>query len=703
MGSRVERLVAGGTCLVLAAADDAVPTVLHFGPPLPGDPAGLMDANRPQRLPASPDMPVPLSLLPVHGLGFFGRPGFVASRPAGDWCFAFRATMRSVDGAIVVELVDGAGGVAIAIHLALDPESGVLSVATSLTNRGAAPLRLDWLAALALPLPPALNEVLLQEGRWGAELSPGRFSLDHQQELLRTSRCGRTGHAGSPTVVVGEAGFGETTGRVIGCHLAWSGNHQLAVEVLPDGSRQLQLGEWLLPGEVTLGPGEVYPAPLVYAAWSGQGLSGVSQRFHAHIRRRIARPQPRPVHLNTWEAVYFRHEFEELGAIAEAAAGLGVERFVLDDGWFGRRDDDCTSLGDWAVDSRKYPDGLGPLIAHVRGLGMGFGLWVEPEMVSPESALYRAHPDWVLAVPGRERPTGRRQLVLDLTRPEVFEHTLGWLDALLNDHAIDYLKWDHNRDLAPAASAGRPAARAQTLAVYRLLDTLRARHPAVVIEACASGGGRMDLGILARTDRFWPSDNNDPLVRQRVQRGASLVFPLEVLGAHVGPSPSHQTGRRTALQCRCRTALFGHLGLELDPRRFSAAEATAVRGEILLYKRFRDLLHSGRLWRLEIAAPAVMGQLVVGADGSEALAQLVCSEQPGFSLAPPVRLPGLDRQAGYRLELVEPWPEPAAATLPDPAFWRGRPVLDGGSLAEVGIRLPLTMPETIWLLYLERV
>jgi len=604
---------------------------------------------------------------------------------------------------MVVELVDAVGGVAITIRLALDPESEVLSVATSLTNRGEAPLRLDWLAGLALPLPPMLSEALLQEGRWGGELSPCRFPLDHQQELVRTSRHGRTGHAGSPTLVVGEAGFDETRGRVIGCHLAWSGNRQLAIEVLPDGSRQVQLGEWLLPGEVTLGPGEVYMAPPVHAAWSDRGLSGLSQRFHGHIRQRIARPQPRPVHLNTWEAVYFRHDPAELMAIAEAAAGLGVERFVLDDGWFGARDDDGTSLGDWAVDRRKYPGGLAPLIAHVRGLGMGFGLWVEPEMVSPESALYRAHSDWVLAVPGRERPTGRRQLVLDLTRPEVFEHTLGWLDALLDDHAIDYLKWDHNRDLAPAAAAGRPVARAQTLAIYRLLDRLRARHPGVAIESCASGGGRMDLGILARTDRFWPSDNNDPLVRQRVQRGASLIFPLELLGAHVGPSPSHQTGRRTALQFRCRTALFGHLGLELDPRGFSPAEAAAVRAEIQLYKRFRDLVHTGALWRLEVARPAVMGQLVVKADGSEALAQVVCSEQPGFALVPPVQLPGLDRQARYRIELVEPWPMPAAASLPDSTFWRGRPVLDGGSLAEVGIRLPLAIPETIWLLYLERV
>jgi alpha-galactosidase len=293
--------------------------------------------------------------------------------------------------------------------------------------------------------------------------------------------------------------------------------------------------------------------------------------------------------------------------------------------------------------------------------------------------------------------------VLDLTRPEVGRHLFEQLDDLLRAHDIAYLKWDHNRDLAPAASRDRPAARAQTLAFYALLDRLREAHPSVEIESCAGGGGRADFEVMTRAERFWASDSNDAIERQRIQRGASLLFPLEVIGAHVGAVPSHQTGRVTSLCFRARTAMFGHIGLELDPRQLTDAERVELAQHIALYKRFRRLLHGGRLWRFGLGDPGGFGQIVVAEDGREALAQMVRLDQAPFAHAPPVKLPGLDRRARYRLELVEPWPQTAAGHLTDPAFWRAGPVVDGAALGELGLRLPLAWPETIWLLHLERV
>jgi alpha-galactosidase len=305
--------------------------------------------------------------------------------------------------------------------------------------------------------------------------------------------------------------------------------------------------------------------------------------------------RPRPVHLNTWEAVYFNHDDATLRALAEHAAALGVERFVLDDGWFPGRPNDHSGLGDWWPDPLKYPQGLGPLIAHVLGLGMAFGLWVEPEMVNPNSDLFRAHPDWALQVAGQSLQLGRLQLVLDLSRPEVGDYLFDKLDALLRENRISYLKWDMNRDLAQAADArGQLAYAKQIPALYALLQRLRAQHPAVEIESCASGGGRMDLGILQHTQRFWTSDNNDAVSRIAIQSGAARLFPLEVLGAHVGPAPAHTTGRSQSLDLRCAVALFGHMGVEADVRKFTEAEAQTLATWIGIYKSWRAVLHGSR-------------------------------------------------------------------------------------------------------------
>jgi alpha-galactosidase len=420
----------------------------------------------------------------------------------------------------------------------------------------------------------------------------------------------------------------------------------------------------------------------------------------AHVLGGRLRSRPRPVHLNTWEAVYFDHDVGALKSLADAAAAVGVERFVLDDGWFRGRADDRAGLGDWTADPAKYPQGLTPLIDHVRGLGMAFGLWVEPEMVNRDSDLARAHPDWILGVDGRDQPLGRGQYVLDLANPAAFEAIADTLDALLASHEIAYLKWDMNRDLTHARSRGRPAVHAQTLAVYALIDRLRSAHPQVEIESCASGGGRIDFAILARTDRVWASDCLDPFDRQAIQRSLSIFLPPELIGSHVGAARSHTTGRSASLALRALTALFGAMGVEADVRAMGGSEREGLTRWIALYKRWRPLIHGGALRRLDHPDPGCFC-IMVG-DGDDALVSIAQVESPISALPAPLRLPDMG---------------PAAWTvqrLGDTAGWRrrmkrapatalGEPVtLTGGLLARPGLPLPVLQAGDCALFHLRR-
>jgi alpha-galactosidase len=397
---------------------------------------------------------------------------------------------------------------------------------------------------------------------------------------------------------------------------------------------------------------------------------------------------------NTWEAVYYDHRLERLTELADVAARIGVERFVLDDGWFRHRRNDTAGLGDWYVDESVWPDGLGPLIRHVRGLGMEFGLWVEPEMVNPDSDLFREHPDWVLAQPGRLPPSWRHQHVLDLVNPAAYAYILERLDALLTGNDIAFLKWDHNRDLLEPDHGGRPGAHAQTLAIYRLLDELRARHPDVEIESCASGGARVDLGILARTDRVWASDTNDALERQHIQLWTQLLLPPELVGSHVGPMEAHTTGRRHSLSFRAATALFGHFGIEWDIASASAEERDALAAAIAVYRDLRPLLHGGEVVRADHADPSALLHGVVAPDRSEAVFAYV--QLTASTLATPgvARLPGLDPDRAYRVEpIMVAGPPRTSQIRPPPWYADGGVTVTGRLAAEAGVQLPLLTPE----------
>ena len=492
------------------------------------------------------DEPVRRGLLPEAAAGYRGRPGLSGFRRGrAVWPSLQLESVRPYAGpvgaAVEISCVDGEAGLAVRSELMLDG-AGVLHLRHDVTNTSDRPLELSQLHAV-LPVPAAAQEIGDFTGKWSGERAPQRLPLGFGC-WSRENRRGRTAADSAYLTMAGTPGFRHRTGEVWAVHLAWSGDQVNWVEAHPDGTRVLGAGELLEPGEITLGPGESYRTPWVLAVHSLDGTDGLSRRLHRSIRSRSTHPStPRPVVLNTWEAVYFDHDLDTLTRLAEVAAELGVERFVLDDGWFGGRRDDTTSLGDWTESAEVWPDGLGPLAERVAALGMQFGLWVEPEMINPDSELYRAHPEWVLADPDRLPPIVRHQLVLDVARPEVADYLFDHLDRLVKTRGIAFLKWDHNRDAVIPVHDGRPGVHAQTLAVYALLDRLRAANPGLEIESCASGGARVDLGILERTDRVWVSDCNDALERQHIQQGTRALLPLELMGCHVGPPRSHTTSR----------------------------------------------------------------------------------------------------------------------------------------------------------------
>jgi len=718
-------LRAGGTAVLLDLAGPGLPRVLHWGADVdlpasslavvvaalePGVPPGTLDAPWPLTVlpgaadgwpgrptvrgwrPASPPTPAPVPASSPSEHGEFGVPPNSAAYPR------WTTTATAIDlaaASVRVESADAELGLGLVLALALTP-SGTLVVDVTLSNLGRGFYVLDGITPV-LPVPSRAGELLDLAGRWCREHSPQRSQLNVGIRARETWR-GRPGHDGTPLLVAGTPGFGFGHGEVWGVHVACGGNSVHLVERVPEGYAVLGGGELAQPGEMVLAPGEAYTAPTLVAAWSDTGLDGLSARLHDHVRARPSHPSsPRPLTLNVWEAVYFDHDLGRLTGLADRAAAMGVERFVLDDGWFLGRRDDTSGLGDWTVDPDVWRDGLHPLVDHVRGLGMQFGLWFEPEMISLESEVARAHPDWVLAAPGRLPRAARHQYVIDLANPDAYVHVLGQIDALCTEYALDAIKWDHNRDLSEPVHTGRPGAHAQTAALHRLLDELRARHPGLEIESCASGGGRSDLATLARTDRIWASDCTDPVERQAIQRWTGLLLPPELVGAHVGAPVSHTTGRASELSFRLVTSLFGHAGIEWDITTCSGDELERLRDWAGLYKELRGLLHSGVTVRADDAGEGVLLHGVVsGAGPDEAVYAYVRLASTVDVIPPRLLLPGLDPTRTYRVQARGEVPSRVRAQTP----WLEKGVeLPGAALTRIGLAAPLLSPDQAVLLH----
>jgi len=412
----------------------------------------------------------------------------------------------------------------------------------------------------------------------------------------------------------------------------------------------------------------------------------------------------RPVTLNVWEAVYFDHDLDRLADLARRAAALGVERYLLDDGWFGSRRDDHSGLGDWTVSAEVWPDGLGPLVDTVTGLGMQFGLWFEPEMVNPDSEVARAHPEWIMATPGHWPVESRHQQVLNLGIPGCYAYIRDAMLAVLDSYDIAYLKWDYNRDLVEAGTqpGGEPGVHAQTLATYRLIDELKAAHPGLEIESCSSGGARVDLGILERTDRVWVSDCIDPLERCQMNRWTTQLIPPELMGSHIASGRSHTTGRIHTLGFRAATALFGHLGIEWDLARATDVELAELRDWTAFYLEHRELLLGGDLVRVDHPDPSIHLHGVVAPDRSDAIFSYTPVSRSEVSRPGALRFPGLDPGRAYAVSPVLIGERPHGHEVP--AWWKHRDfgdgsgpypgtVVPGSVLAVTGLQGPGLDPE----------
>ncbi|MFE0170716.1 alpha-galactosidase [Streptomyces sp. NPDC059002] len=489
-------------------------------------------------------------------------------------------------------------------------------------------------------------------GRWGAESRLTRSDLTYGEQTIG-SRRGHTGHAHLPWVALDAEGASEEYGEVYSCALAWSGSWRITVHQLPDGAVQISGGVGHDDAGVTvLRPGTAIVTPVFAALWSDGGFGGASRAWHAYQRAHVIPDAGtvRPVLYNSWEATGFDISEEQQRVLAHRAARLGVELFVVDDAWFGGRVSDRAGLGDWTPNPDRFPGGLTPLADEVHALGMRFGIWVEPEMVNPDSDLYRAHPDWVQHQPGRARTEFRNQLVLDLSRADVRAYLWRQLDELLSGAPVDYVKWDFNRSFTDAGRPGDAGLSepwwSHTWHLYDLLDRLRAAHPTVSFESCSGGGGRVDLGILSRTDQVWTSDNTDPLDRLAIQHGFSQLHPARVMAAWVTDSPNVQLNDRvSSLRFRFVSAMAGVLGIGGDLARWSEDELAEAREWVDLYKEIRPLVQFGDLYRLRSPESGLSAVQYVLGDHAVVLAWLR-AQSYGQEQAP-VRLRGLDPEAVY--------------------------------------------------------
>jgi alpha-galactosidase len=615
------------------------------------------------------DEPVRIAVLPEHWTGWLGRPGLSGSRAGRDWSPKFATTALRVDGdehssesaglvatdgptEIEVDAVDEVAGLALTITLGLTA-GGLLRARAAVTNTGADGYELQGLTP-AFPVPPVAREVLDMCGRWGKERIAQRSPLQVGVHL-RENRKGRTGADAATVLHVGTPGFSFQQGEIWAVHTGWSGNHVHYAEQLSTGEQVIGGGELLLPGEVILDAGQTYTSPWLYGSY-GAGLDEVARRFHRFLRARPNHPSTtRPVTINVWEAVYFDHDLDRLVDLAERAAALGVERYVLDDGWFGSRRDDHSGLGDWTVSPEVWPNGLHPLVDKVTELGMEFGLWFEPEMINIDSDVARAHPEWVMATGDRLPVESRFQQVINLGLPDCYAFIRDAIFAILTEYDIGYIKWDHNRDLVDAGTqpVGRPGVHEQTLAFYRLLDEIKAAFPGLEIESCSSGGARVDLGVLERTERVWVSDCIDPLERQEMHRWTTQLIPPELMGAHIASGESHTTGRQHDLDFRAATAIFGHLGIEWDLSKASDTELADLGVWIGFYKEHRDLLLGGELVRVDFPDDSLNAHGVVSADKSSAIYSLVSVARSPLVSTGRVPLPGLDPDRHYRVVPVQ--------------------------------------------------
>ncbi|RKX68982.1 MAG: alpha-galactosidase, partial [Spirochaetes bacterium] len=466
-------------------------------------------------------------------------------------------------------------------------------------NNSETAVDINHASSASMDFPGDDMDMITLNGSWGRERNLHRRAIAPGIQSIE-SRGGTSSHQHSPFIALASRDATETNGTVFAASLIYSGNHRHLVEQDQYGSLRLQCGINPNGFSIHLPPGESFDTPAAVLAWSDSGLTGISDNFHPFVRHYLLpalwRDRDRPVIVNTWEARYFDVNSQNILELAEQGKEIGGEVLVLDDGWFENRKDDKRALGDWVPDSVKFPGGLSDAVNKIRNLGMGFGIWVEPEMVNRDSELFRRHPEWILGSTGRKPVLARNQIVLNLGKSEVVEHLLDVLSGLFSSTPISYVKWDMNRYMAETDEPETP--HRYMLGLYRLWSTLVSRFPHILFEGCAGGGGRFDFGSLAYMPQFWTSDQTDAVERQRIQFGTSVMFPPETMGAHVSAVPNHQIGRITSAESRGLTALCFNFGFELDLTIESEKDKAVYSRLSRLYKKYRTLFRTGRFLRL---------------------------------------------------------------------------------------------------------
>ena len=599
-----------------------------------------------------------------------------------------------------VTLRDAATGLEVELLYGVFADTDVIARAVVIKNGGQSPMRLDKVSGLCLDLPFGPWDLMHFHGRHSMERAPERVRLMRGIQTV-ASRRGSSSHHHNPFVVMMEPDATETNGECVGVMPVYSGNHRTDIEVDQFGLTRVvsginpELFSWRLE------PGEVFVAPEVLLCRSEAGLDGLSAVCHDFIREHIIRSRwnrrRRPVLINDWEAMMFDFDEPRLLEFAREASELGLEMVVLDDGWFGARNSDSAGLGDWRHNPEKLPHGLKGLSDAIHGMGMKFGLWIEPEMVNEDSDLYRAHPEWALTVPGRLPTFGRNQLVLDMANPEVVDCLFAQFSRILSEEGIDYIKWDMNRNMSDVYSRALPAERQMEashryiLGVYDLMERLTTAFPEVLFEGCSGGGGRFDAGMLYYMPQIWLSDDTDAIERLTIQQGTSVGYPVSAMGAHVSVCPNQQTGRTTPFGTRAVVAMSGTFGYELDPGALTADEKAQMREQVDRFHRFYDVIQNGRYHRLTAAGED--GDYIAwqfsARDGSEALVNLVVLRSRANPFVEHVKLRGLDPDAKYRLAEVHfegCIPSQAGLSLDVDVVQRRE--ISGAALMRAGLTLP---------------
>lgn len=684
---KVFRLDGGGVTYAFKVTADGLLQSIYWGARI-----GELDTIDSPELSAHSGFDVAANVVPQEyagqGGGLFSEPALKVAWPDGNRDLVLNyAAHRLGRDSIEIDLRDIRRPLIVTLRYTIDRETGIVGRSAVISNRGDIEVRIDQAAAAGYTLPTNDDYRLhYLSGRWAAEWQRQDRPVTAGATLIE-SRRGSTGSEHNPwfAITVDERTT-EEAGPVWFGALAWSGSYRISVNTDIRGRARIVGGFNPFDFAYRLAPGEQLETPVFFAGYSKGGMGEASRLMHRFQRASIMPHEGdslplRPVLYNSWEATEF--DVDEVGQmrLAEQAARIGVERFVMDDGWFGARNNDRAGLGDWHVNPEKFPNGLGPLIEKVKSLNMEFGLWVEPEMVNADSDLYRQHPDWVINFEGRPRTEGRNQMVLNLARDDVRDHLLEVLDRLLRDNDIAFLKWDYNRNwsepgwpqLAPADQQRIYVQYVRNL--YYILDELRRRHPKVEIESCSGGGGRVDMGIMARTDQMWTSDNTDPVDRLLIQDGFTQAYAPAVMMAWVTDSPHWMNKRETSLAFRFLSAMQGGLGIGSDLSDWNEEDFSVARQYVDIYKRIRATVQHGELYRLHRPTDANVysATFYVGKDQAQAVLFVLQQGTHRGDPQAPIILRGLNAEARYRVERMDGKAlEQGAPDVASGAFWMGR-------------------------------